>query len=139
MEYKDLLKKARSELPESVFNAERFEIPKIMGHIQGTKTVLTNFFAIADTLGRSPQHLLKFLLKELATPGKITKSALMLGAKVPASKINEKIRKYATEYVLCVDCGKPDTKIVKEGPVSYLKCMACGSKHTVKTMKEAKR
>jgi translation initiation factor 2 subunit 2 len=135
MDYKDMLKKARSEMPESVFESERFEIPKVTGHIQGSKTVVSNFHHIASVLGRSPEHLLKYILKELATPGKLTRNSLMFGAKVPASRINEKVRKYASEYVLCRDCGKPDTKIIKEGDLSFMKCQACGSKHQVKAMK----
>jgi translation initiation factor 2 subunit 2 len=127
-----------SEMPESVFESERFEIPKVKGHIQGHKTVISNFYAIADCLGRTPEHLLKYILKELATPGTIQNRTLFLGSKVPASRINEKIRKYASEYVLCPDCGKPDTKIISEGDLSFMKCQACGSKHQVKSMKAAK-
>jgi len=128
-----MLKKARSELPESVFSAERFEIPKVRGHFQGNKTIISNFHQVAATLNREVAHIMKFVLRELATPGNITKTALILGAKVPASKINEKIRKYALEFVLCSECGKPDTKLIKEGPFLYLRCMACGAKHTVKS------
>nr|1K81_A Chain A, PROBABLE TRANSLATION INITIATION FACTOR 2 BETA SUBUNIT [Methanocaldococcus jannaschii] len=29
--------------------------------------------------------------------------------------------------VICRECGKPDTKIIKEGRVHLLKCMACGA------------
>ena len=130
-----MLKKARDEMPESVFESERFEIPKVQGHIQGNKTIISNFGAIANTLGRSPGHILKYLFKELATPGTFKHNSLILGAKVPASRINEKVRKYATEFVLCPDCGKPDTKIGKEGDVSYMRCQACGAKHNVKSIK----
>ncbi len=130
-----MLKKARDEMPESVFESERFEIPKVTGHIQGNKTIISNFLVIANTLGRSPEHLLKYILKELATPGTLRGNNLILGAKVPASRINEKIRKYATEFVLCPECGKPDTKIIKEGDVTYMRCQACGAKHPVKSMK----
>jgi len=135
MNYKDMLKKARNEMPESVFESERFEIPPVKGHIQGNKTVISNFFMVADVLGRNPEHLLKYTLKELATPGNLTRSALILGAKVPASRINEKIRKYASEYVLCPECGKPETKISMEGDLSYMRCQACGAKHQVKSLK----
>jgi translation initiation factor 2 subunit 2 len=135
MDYEDMLKKARSEMPESVFEKERFEIPKVLGHIQGNKTVISNFHAIASTLRRPADHLLKYTLKELATPGVLTRSALMLGTKVPASRINERIRKYATEYVLCPVCGKPDTEIIKEGNFNFLKCQACGSKNIIKVIK----
>jgi translation initiation factor 2 subunit 2 len=135
MDYKKMLKKARSEMPESVFESERFELPRVTGHIQGHKTIISNFFTIADVLRRSPEHLLKYILKELATPGNISNRALILGAKVPASRVNEKIRKYASEYVLCTDCGKPDTKIIKDGELSFIRCQACGSKHQVKSLK----
>jgi len=112
---------------------ERFEIPKILGHLQGNKTIISNFPQIANTLRRPQEHLLKYLLKELATPGDMKNNFLLLGAKVPASRINGKIRQYAIEFVLCVDCGKPDTKIEKEGNFSFIKCMACGTKHPIKS------
>ena len=134
MEYKELLKKAREKLPKSVFEKERFEIPKILGHIQGNRTVLSNFLQIADVLRRKPEHLLKYILKELATPGEVKKSgSVIVGTKVGASKINGKIRQYANEFVLCQECGKPDTKIEKDGNFSFLKCQACGARHPIKS------
>ena len=132
MEYEKLLKKARKEMPESVFQKERFEIPKIKGHIQGNRTIIVNFQQIAEVLGRKQEHLLKYILKELAVPGDIKKRAVIFGAKIPASRINEKIRQYANEFVLCRECGKPDTKMAKEGKISHLKCMACGARYPVK-------
>ena len=135
MDYGKLLKKARKELPESVFVKERFEIPKVRGHIQGNKTIISNFFQITDTLRRKPEHMLKFLSKELATP--ITKKGnlIILGSKVSASLINEKVSKYAKEFVLCFDCGKPDTKIIVENNVTYLRSLACGAKYSIKNLK----
>ncbi len=133
MEYKELLKKAREQLPKSVFEKERFEIPKIRGHIQGNRTILSNFLQIADILRRKPEHLLKYILKELATPGEIKKSgSVIIGTKVGAGRINEKVRQYANEFVLCGECGKPDTKIEKEDKFTFLKCHACGAKHSIK-------
>ncbi len=74
MEYKKLLEQARKELPKSVFEKERFEIPKVRGHIQGNRTVISNFLQIANSVGREPEHMLKFVLRELAAPGEIKKS-----------------------------------------------------------------
>jgi translation initiation factor 2 subunit 2 len=134
MDYKKLLEKARSELPKSVFEKARFDIPKVRGHIQGNKTIISNFLQIANTLRREPNHMLKFILKELATPGEIKKSgSVMVGTKVPASRINDKIKKYAEEFVLCKECCKPDTKIMKEGQFLFLKCTACGAKYSIKS------
>lgn len=132
MDYASMLNKAKEELPEDVKCSARFEIPKVKGHIQGNKTIVNNFMQIVDMIHRDAQHLLKYLLKELATPGEISKNTLILGSKISASKINEKIEKYVSEFVLCKECCKPDTKIIKEGEFSFLKCMACGAKHPVK-------
>lgn len=134
MDYKKLLKQARKELPDVVFEKERFEIPKVRGHIQGNRTIISNFIQIADSLRRKPEHMLKYVLRELATPGEIKKSgSVIIGTKVSASRINEKIKQYANGFVLCSECGKPDTKIEKEGSISFLKCMACGAKRPIKT------
>lgn len=134
MNYKKLLEKARKELPESVFERARFDIPKIRGHIQGSRTIISNFLQIASVLHREPNHMLKYILKELATPGEIKKSgAVIIGSKTSASRINEKIKKYAEEFVLCKICGKPDTQLIDEGQFSYLKCTACGAKYSIKS------
>ena len=134
MDYKKMLKEARKELPDSVFEKERFEIPKVRGHIQGNRTVISNFLQIAGSLGREPEHMLKYVLKELATPGEIKKSgSVMMGTKIPASRVNEKVRQYAVNYVFCSECGKPDTKLEKEKNVMFIKCTACGAKHPIKS------
>jgi len=122
-----MLKEGRKHLPKSVLEKSRFEIPRVMGHIQGNRTIISNFKQIADTLGRPPEHLLKYLQKELATPGEIKPKGLILGSKVAASMVNSKIRDYANKYVLCPECGKPDTKLIEQGKAYLLKCTACGA------------
>lgn len=134
MDYAALLKRGREQLPESVFEKERFEIPKPIGHIEGNKTIIKNFGKIAQALSRPPEHLLKFLLKELATPGKYQRNILTIGAKVSANKIANKIKQYAEIFVLCTECGKPETKIVKEGGYTQLRCQACGHKRPVRSI-----
>ena len=132
MSYESLLKRARGKLPESVFERARFEIPAVQGHFEGNKTVISNFHKIADALRRTPEHMLKFILKELATPGVFKRDLLMLGTKVPSARVNEKISQYAQEFVLCNECGKPDTNLQSEGPLVVLVCQACGAKRGVK-------
>src|SRR3989344_2899455 len=132
--YEKLLEKARKELPELAVGSERFNIEKIKGHLEGNKTVLVNLKKIAKDLGRDENHLLKYLLRELATPGKVVRDRVFLGTKIPASAINKKIKKYVSEFVLCSECGKPDTNLVEEKGIVYLKCLACGVKKPVKTI-----
>lgn len=128
-----MLKRGRDKLPKVVFERERFEIPKVSGHIQGNKTVINNFSQIAQYLHRDVIHLQKYLSRELAAPGNLTSTALILNTKIPAARINEKIRQYANEFVLCSDCGKPDTVLEKDKTLTFIKCTACGAKHHVKT------
>ncbi|MBL7100456.1 MAG: translation initiation factor IF-2 subunit beta [Nanoarchaeota archaeon] len=132
LDYKELLKKGREELPESVKTTERFEMPKAKGHIEGNKTIIINFIQIANDLNREVSHLLKFLQRELATPAIISGQRLILGRKILSNQINAKIELYAKTFVLCPDCKKPDTKMIKEDKVLSLKCMACGAKHPIK-------
>ncbi len=132
MDYESLLDRGREKLPEKVLETQRFEVPKVLGHIQGNRTVISNFYQIADLLHRESSHLLKYVLKELATPGELKKNALIIGTKVPASRINEKISQYFKEFVACPECGKPDTKLLREDKFLFIKCSACGAKKTVK-------
>ena len=131
-DYEKLLESARKKLPKSVLEKERFEIPKVMGHIQGNKTIITNFNQICSTLRREPQQLLKYLQRELATPASINGPRLILGRKISSSLINAKIEQYTNDFVICPECKKPDTKLIKENRIFFIKCMACGAKHPVK-------
>lgn len=130
--YENLLKRAQGLLPQKSKAAERLEVPKVLGHIQGNRTVVSNFHNIADIIRRPTDHFLKYLLKEFATSGELSKSALILGTKVPASRINEKIQQYLKDFVICPECKRPDTKLEREDNVTFIKCSACGARHAVK-------
>ena len=129
--YEQLLDEAYSKVKKVEGGGERFEIPKVEGRFQGKKTLITNFFAIASHLRREPEHFQKFLLKELAAAGVVEGDRLVLNKKVPSAKINPKIEQYAKEFVICKECKKPDTELVKEGRLTYLHCLACGAKHSI--------
>ncbi|MBI4983525.1 translation initiation factor IF-2 subunit beta [Candidatus Woesearchaeota archaeon] len=133
-DYEQMLQKAEQELPEKMPGSERFVIEKVIGHIEGNKTVIVNLKKIAKSLGRDENHLLKYLLRELATPGKWDGERVIFGTKVSASTINKKIKKYASEFVYCSECGKPDTQLTEEKRIIYLKCLACGAKKPVKNI-----
>lgn len=130
--YEDLLNRAKDNLPELKASIERFEIPKALGHVQGNKTIISNFAAIAKEFHREQPHFLKFLLRELASPGNLNGPRLILGRKIPSSLINEKIKQYAEEFVLCPVCKKPDTILTKEERITTMKCAACGAKNPVR-------
>ena len=128
--YDDLLQTAKDALPEIEKTEERFQIPNVKGHLQGTRTVISNLNQIADILHRPIKHLLKYLMRELATTAEQAKQLVIFGSKLAASKINEKIQSYADEFVICRECGKPDSKLSKDGDIYYFKCQACGARYT---------
>ncbi len=129
MEYEQLLDSAYNEI-KLVECCDRFEIKKVEGHIEGSKTIISNFLQIATCLRRQPEHFCKFLFKELATSGEIAGDRLILIRKVSSKIINEKIEKYANNYVLCSNCKKPDTELVEDNGL-FMRCLACGNKKQV--------
>jgi translation initiation factor 2 subunit 2 len=129
--YQQLLKTAKEKLPEVKQSTERFEIPRVTGHVQGNKTIISNFINICATLRREPAQIVKYLQRELATPASQDNQRLILGRKLTSASVNEKIAKYTHDFVICKECGKPDTQLIKEDRIFSLKCTACGAKHPI--------
>jgi translation initiation factor 2 subunit 2 len=132
--YEDMLDRALSQLPEKVFEKSRFEIPKSDSFTMGNRTIIRNFQEIAQKMNRDPNHLMKFLSGELATSGNFESRGAVFQGRFSQYQINEKLEKFATTYVLCHECGKPDTKLVKEGRITFLQCEACGARHSVRSI-----
>ncbi len=133
MDYEQLLKRAREQLPEQTGTGERFEIPKAKGRIEGNKTVVTNFKEIVDQLRRDQDMFLKYLQRELAVPASIDGPRLVLNSKIKAALVNSKIELFAKDFVICKQCGKPDTQLQKHEGILVMKCAACGAKNPVKS------
>jgi translation initiation factor 2 subunit 2 len=130
-EYDALLNKAYEKIKPVESKIDRFEIPKVEGHLEGTKAVITNFKQICSYIRRDPEHFLKYLLKELATPGVVRGDRLILTRTISSRLINEKIALYVQDYVLCKECKKPDTEIVRDDRLTFLHCLACGAKKPI--------
>lgn len=130
--YEKLLDLAKAKLPDVKLTHERFEVPGVSGHIQGTKTIITNFAQICTTLHRPQEQLLKYLQRELATPAELDGPRLVLGRKISSNIINQKIDQYSIDFVICKECRKPDTQLFKEDRVLFIKCSACGAKQPVR-------
>jgi len=131
-DYEKLLDEAYNKIKPISQASERFEVPKIEGHLEGNKTILINIPQIASYLRRDINHLLKFLLKELASSGKMQGSQLILQTKISSAKINDKIKEYTDEFVICRECRKPDTELKKDKDFLFIHCLACGAKHSVR-------
>ena len=99
--------------------------PKLL--TEGKTTVLENFAVIADKLNREPEHLFKFLLRELGTAGKLEGSRAIFNGKFGSGMVSDLINAYIKEYVTCSECGRPDTHLIKVERILTLRCDACGA------------
>ena len=132
-DYEKLLEEAYGKVRQMTSNTDRFEIPKLEGYFEGKKTILTNFFQIATYIRRNPEQFQKFILKEIASSGQRDGDRLILNNKIPSEKINQKIQDYVKEFVVCRQCGKPDTELIREDRLTIIHCLACGAKHSVRS------
>ena len=133
-EYEALLDKAYEQLPDRVFESIRFKIPKGYSVIQGNRTIIKNFGDVSSTLNRDAQHVLKYLLRELGTAGNLEGVRAILQGKFNHFLINERIDEYIEKYVICHECNRPDTQIIREDRIFILKCAACGAKAPLKPL-----
>ena len=107
-------------------------MPRAILYISKRQITIKNFTDIAKALRREPTQLARYLYKELAMPGFTNNNELALNGKASESLINQRITDFAKEFVLCEECNKPDTNIVKENNVSILKCEACGARRPLR-------
>ncbi len=135
--YEELLEHAKKELPETTISLERFQVPEAVVLLEGQITVLRNFADIADAINRKPKDVFAFLLKELGTSGSLEGRRALFKGRLSADKINKRILSYVDEYVLCAECNRPDTHIVKEGRIAILQCDACGARRSLRVIKKA--
>jgi len=129
-----MLKKAMEKLPKRVESSGRFQVPKAVCEVSGSKTIFKNFGEILSVIRREPQHFAKYLFKELATPGNIQNQTLIFQGRIQLAMLNKKIEDYVKDFVYCKECGEPDTKLVKEDRIIFMVCEACGSRKPVRNI-----
>ncbi|UCE74221.1 MAG: translation initiation factor IF-2 subunit beta [Methanomassiliicoccales archaeon] len=134
-DYKTLLKRARDKLPSAIADHSRFQVPELEILFEGKTTVVRNFAEIASAVNRDPADILAYLLKELGTAGSSDGKRVIFKGKVQIDQIKERLSNYVSTYVLCSECMRPDTKLIKDGRTLILECDACGAHRPVKVRK----
>ncbi|HEX17559.1 MAG: translation initiation factor IF-2 subunit beta [Thermoplasmata archaeon] len=136
-DYKSLLKRLQEdESLKRLEDRERFVIPKVDVVYEGRTTILRNFEKILSALNRDADHLLKFFLKELGTAGEKDGPRAIFQGKIPAHQIQSKLEDYVEIFVLCQECGRPDTHLIKKDRLLLVRCDACGAIRSVTTRKK---
>jgi translation initiation factor 2 subunit 2 len=124
-EYIQLLDNAYADLPQVLHKENRFEVPKVSGRVERTKTIVNNFRNIAKTLVRPENHFMRFFLKEVGVRGELNqRGELELAAKFQPGILNRTVERYFKNYVECEHCNSPDTTLDKDN--KSIKCKACG-------------
>ena len=131
-DYKKLLGRLRESLPETVTAQSRFKIPEPEVLYEGKTTVFRNFGDIVDAINREAAHLMAFLLREVGTAGNQEGRRAVFKGRVPVKQLEDRINNYVEMFVLCSECQRPDTKLVKDGRTLILECEACGAHRPVR-------
>jgi translation initiation factor 2 subunit 2 len=133
-DYNELLKRACAQMPEVSIKRERLEFPRIIMNTVGMRTIIYNFKDITNALDRDPQHILKFLTREMATAATFHDSRAIFQGKFQRESFERLLNRYMESYVTCPVCKRPDTKVVKDKRLSFLVCNACGAKSAIKQL-----
>lgn len=127
--YDDHLDRALERTPEIEGSGDRFDVPDPEVRQEGNVTVYENFQDTLDRLGRDDEHVLKFLQNELGTSAHIDESGrARLTGEFSQGRISDAVEEYAEEFVLCSECGLPDTRLEREQGAVLLRCEACGAR-----------
>jgi translation initiation factor 2 subunit 2 len=129
MDYDEMLDRAIEETPDIEGDSDRFDVPDPDVRQEGNVSVYENFQATVRRLDREEDHVMKFLQNELGTSGHIDESGrARLTGDFSERRVGEAIEAYTEEFVLCSECGLPDTHIVREQGAVLLQCDACGAR-----------
>jgi translation initiation factor 2 subunit 2 len=134
MNYEDMISRAYLSIPKEALEHKRFEIPKADSNIQGKKTFVKGFNNLIKEMRRDKKHFLKYLTKETGTSVTESGQNIIINGKVGAIQLNKLIESYFKQFVLCQECGKPDTKIISQQGTKMMKCEACGAINPVKSI-----
>jgi len=135
-DYEALLARAHETMPEDEASSdERWSLPDLELMYEGRTTVWKNFQETVEAVRRGPDHLLGHVLRVLGSAGSRDGRRVIFKSVIPGEKLREKLEEYVNTFVICGECGKPDTHLVKEGRTQVVECMACGAKRPVKVKK----
>jgi len=133
-DYDELLGRARQKLPHSSGEDVIFKAPFLDVISEGSRTLLRNFAEVCDIIQRKPEHLMKFLTRELATKANLDGKRLFLIGKFNYNLVNARLQAYVKEFVICPACGRHETELIKDDRITMMKCNACGASTAVRAL-----
>ena len=132
-DYEKLLKRIQQDSSTTKVDEDRFRLPQMEIFYEGNTTVIKNLDKISDAVNRAPDLILKYLLGALGTAGELDGGRAVFQGKIPSKQIQNKLKDYIDTYVMCSECGRPDTHLVKQGRTTLVRCDACGAFRSVRS------
>jgi len=114
----------------------RYKMPTLIITHSKSRTCLENVSEVFKSLTkyadnqkkRNPDEFMKWFKYSLAA--NVTKN--ILSGIHPDEKIIESLHQYIANYVLCGECGNPETTLFSKGKELHTTCKACGKDVIVK-------
>ena len=127
MDYEASLDRAMDSVPDLDTGDSRLDVPSAEAQKDGAFTRLTNLGRIADALSRDPEHIHSVIQRELGTNGQFDDGRSRYNGTFSGDDFDDAVESYTQEFVICSECGLPDTHLESEGRTQMLRCEACGA------------
>lgn len=127
----------RQNNPDLAGDRRKFTmIPPDIGREGSKKTAFANIAEISRRMRRPVEHVTQFLLTELGTTGNMDGAQrLIIKGRFQQLQMENLLRRYIQEYVTCKTCRSPETQLMKENRLFFMKCESCESSRSVTTIK----
>lgn len=141
--YEDLLDRLFENLNKNGLDSEKNERltiqPPKIGREGTKKTVYLNFTDTCIKLNRDKEHLLLYISTELGAFASIQNGGgLVLKGRYQPKGMENILRNYINEYVLCGSCGSAKTFLKKDSVtrLSFLLCQRCNASRSVNPIRQ---
>lgn len=107
----------------------RYQMPPLDCHHEKKWTVVDNLRTVTNALHRQESEVLKYFGVALCTQTATRQGRSCIKGRYTASTLQDRLRYYIEQFVLCGQCKKPETAYrVKKSELVFQRCFACGYK-----------
>lgn len=111
----------------------RYKMPALAVRKQTNCVVIDNLTTVSKSLQRPAKMILKYFGMKLGTHVSVDKAAV--NGTFSPSELQIALQEFIDQYVLCTDCGNPETQITLKKKKYSMSCKACGC---INQMEESK-
>ena len=110
----------------------RYQMPsvltKVEGHGNEIRTVIPNISAIASSMHRTPEEIIKFIGVEVGAQQNCDprNDKYWINGEHQNAKFQQLIHKYIDFFVVCPNCSYPETQYITQIGAILQSCKCCG-------------